>query len=125
MTPKNAFQERAQIWRIEEVPVEKLIESIERWEERLDYVEEGQNYRMQEEDKVQALLQFCPATLRMKLMEDQGRGLHTTYDDLREEIAFRVVDIVDNGGAKRVGAVGAPEDSPQGRIRGRWWRGLG
>ena len=72
----------------------------------MGFVEEQQAYEMANVDKVQALLQMCPATLRARLLEEQGKGLYQSYEDLLEEVMFRAVDILDNGGLKKIGAVG-------------------
>ena len=104
LTPKYAFFERADLWKVEEVTVEHLEDAIEKWEEKLEYVVEQQDYHMSNIDKVQALLQMCPSSLRLKLLEEQNRGEFLEYDDLRDEIMFRIVDLVDNGG-KKVNAV--------------------
>ena len=114
LTPKHAFAERAALWQIQEVTMDKLVEAIDRWEERLDLVQEQQGYELKNEDKVQGLLLLCPSSLRAKLLEDQGRGMLDTFEGLKEEILFRVTDILDNGPAKKVFGVSKPEEAPGG-----------
>ena len=76
------------------------------------------DYRMQEDDKIQTLMRMTPNTLRLRVPEEQGKGSDLAYDELREELQFRVVDILDNGGAKRVSALVWPEANPQGEAGG-------
>ena len=53
LTPKHAFTERAALWSVQEAPsMEKLMETIEVWETKLDYVQEQQNYTLSNDDKV-------------------------------------------------------------------------
>ena len=84
LTPKNAFQETSTLWKIDELPIDKLVEGIERWEGKLDEVQEQQGYEMVEDDKLQALLMMTPSTLKSKLLEDRGRGMLNTYEELKE-----------------------------------------
>ena len=72
VTPKSMFREKSQLWNVEEANLDKVAESIERWEGRLDFVEEQSGYTMSEEDKVQGLLQICPTAMRLNLLEEQG-----------------------------------------------------
>ena len=75
LTPKTAFQDRAALWRTEEVTTEKLSEAIDKWESQLDYVEEQQDYSTSNLDKVQVILSLCPSSLRARLLEEQGKGV--------------------------------------------------
>ena len=40
VTPKNMFREKAQLRKVEEAALDKVADSIEAWEEKLEFVEE-------------------------------------------------------------------------------------
>ena len=65
--------EKSCIWEADEVTIDGVQESVERWEEMLDYVEEQLDYQMQDGDTVPALMPIIPAALKAKLLEEHGR----------------------------------------------------
>ena len=64
ITPQASFENKAFIWQVQEVTLDKLREAVETFEQRLDPLEEMDGYTMQEDDKLQALLKRCPLPLR-------------------------------------------------------------
>ena len=110
ITPKNLFAEKAQVWKVNEVKPEEVDSAIDAWEAKLEFLEEHGRYSMEEEDKVHGLLEIVPADMRVKLLEEQEKGKFVDYEDLKEEILYRVETQVENRGAKKVGWVGMDDE---------------
>ena len=102
ITPQASFENKAFIWQVQEVTLDKLREAVETFELKLDQLEEMDGYTMQEDDKLQALLKMCPHSVRLKMLEERGRGLYQTYECLREHLFHLVVDIQDCGASRRL-----------------------
>ena len=106
ITPKNLFSEKADVWRVNEVKIEDVDAAIDDWEAKLDFLEEHSGYTMDEEDRVHGLLEIVPTEMRVKLLEEQEKGKYVDYDDLKEEILYRVETHCENKGGKKLGWVG-------------------
>ena len=60
---------------------------------------------MEDEDKVHGLLEILPADLRVKMLEEQEKGKLSTYEDLKEEVLYRVEVRAGNLPPKRINSV--------------------
>ena len=69
ITPKNLFNEKAQVWKVVEAKWDNVEEAIDEWESKLEFLEEHGRYEMEEDDRVHGLLEICPVDLRLKLLE--------------------------------------------------------
>ena len=110
ITPKNLFAEKAQVWKVNEVKIEEVDAAIDAWEAKLEFLEEHGRYTMEEEDKVHGLLEIVPVEMRVKLLEEQEKGKFVEYEDLKEEILYRVETQVENKGNKKLGWVGVEDE---------------
>ena len=68
---------------------------------------------MSEDDRVHGLLEIIPADLRVKLLEEQEKGKFVEYDDLREEIVYRVETHNEHKGGKKINLVRGEQEQEE------------
>ena len=111
ITPKKLFLEKAKLWQVVEATWDGVNVSIESWEAKLEFLAEHGKY---------GLLEILPADLRVKLLEEQEKGKLSTYEDLKEEVLYRVEVRAENLPVKKINAVPGGEEKEEGAQEQSW-----